>query len=129
MIVSSDGRVVWVTARASDSLLAFSAAKLTSDPSQALVAVVRVGEAPVGLALVRGGSRIIVADSNRFGAAEAHSALTAVNVAAALAHQPAVLGTIPAGSFPREMSLDGQTLLVGNFASAQLETVNLSTIP
>lgn len=41
---------VWVTARASDDVLCFAAARLVTDPSHALVAAVRVGEAPVGLA-------------------------------------------------------------------------------
>ena len=56
-----------MTARASDDLLCFSAARLAAPPSRALVAVVRVGEAPVGLAAARGGSLIVVADSNRYG--------------------------------------------------------------
>jgi DNA-binding beta-propeller fold protein YncE len=129
VVVSRDGRTVWVTARASDAVLAFSAAKLLATPALALSAAVRVGEAPVGLALVRGGNRIVVADSNRFGAQGAKSALTVVNVAAALAGRPAILGTIPAGSFPREMSPDGRMLLVGNFASNQLEDVDVPSLP
>jgi DNA-binding beta-propeller fold protein YncE len=131
VVVSADGRTVWVTARASDALLAFSAAKLIRSPARALLAAVRVGEAPVGLALVRHGSLVVVADSNRFSAHGAHAALTVVDAAAALAQRPAIVGTIPAGLFPREMSLvpPGRTLLVGNFASDQLEAVNLSAVP
>ena len=106
VVASPDGRIVWVTARESDQLLAFSAAKLRSDTAHALLAAVRVGEAPVGLALVAGGREVVVADSNRFAAPGAHSGLTVVDAAAALAHRPAVLGTIVAGSFPREMSLE-----------------------
>jgi hypothetical protein len=67
--------------------------------------------------------------SNRFGAPGAKSALTVVNVAAALAGRPAILGTIPAGSFPREMAPDRHTLLIGNFASEQLEDVNVPSLP
>lgn len=48
VITSADGTQVWVTARASDDLLCFSAARLVSAPADALVAAVRVGEAPVG---------------------------------------------------------------------------------
>jgi DNA-binding beta-propeller fold protein YncE len=131
VITSADGREVWVTARASDDLLCFSAAALQADPSRALVAIVRVGEAPVGLMLVREGSLIVVADSNRFGAAGATSDLSVVNVAAAVAGKPAVVGVIPAGGFPREMALepDGQRLLVSNYMSGQLETVSIPTIP
>jgi DNA-binding beta-propeller fold protein YncE len=129
VVVSGDGQTVWVTARASDALLAFSAAELVKSPALALRAAVRVGEAPVGLALVRDDTRVVVADSNRFGAPGAKSALTVVNVAAALAGRPAILGTIPAGSFPREMSADGRSLLVGNFASAQLEDISVPSLP
>jgi hypothetical protein len=84
-----------------------------------------------GLMLVRDGSLIVVADSNRFGAAGATSDLSVVNVAAAVAGKPAVVGVIPAGGFPREMALepDGQRLLVSNYMSGQLETVSIPSIP
>ena len=131
LAVSPDGSTVWVTARGDNELLAFSAAKLRSAPVNALVADVRVGEAPVGLALIPLEHLVIVAESNRFNTPGAQSDLTVVDAAAALAHRPAIRGTIRAGSFPREMSLepDGRTLLVGNFASRQLEAVNVSTLP
>jgi hypothetical protein len=92
---------------------------------------VRVGEAPVGLALVDRDRAVVVADSNRFSLGGADSSLTVVDAAAALAHRPAVRGTIAAGAFPREMSLepDGDTLLVGNYASRQLEVVDTSPLP
>jgi DNA-binding beta-propeller fold protein YncE len=131
VVLSPDGSTVWVTARGDDQLLAFSAAKLQSRPTHALIAAVRVGEAPVGVAVVRGGREVVVANSNRFDASAAHSSLTVVSAAAALAHRSAILGTIPAGSFPRDMSADpdGGTLVVGNFASRQLETVDVSKLP
>jgi DNA-binding beta-propeller fold protein YncE len=127
---AADGTQVWVTARASDDLLCFAAARLVSDPERALVAAVRVGEAPVGLAAVRGSSLVVVADSNRFGASGATSDLDVVNVAAALAGRPAVVGHIRAGLFPRDMTLapDG-TLLVSNFDSGQVEAVDVATVP
>jgi DNA-binding beta-propeller fold protein YncE len=130
VITSAGGSEVWVTARASDDLLCFSAARLVSDPKRALVAVVRVGEAPVGLAAVRGGSLIIVADSNRFDAKGASADLEVVKVAAALSGREAVIGHIASGQFPREMTLlrDG-TLLVSNYLSGQLEAVDVATIP
>jgi hypothetical protein len=55
----------WVTARESDDVLCFAAAALRTGPARALVAVVRVGEAPVGLMLVGNGTLLVVADSNR----------------------------------------------------------------
>jgi len=120
-----------VTARESDMLLGFSASQLRSDPSHALIARVRVGEAPVGLALVDGGQRVVVADSNRFQQQGASSSLAVVNVAAALAGKPALAGYLPAGGFPRQMDLEpgGRALLVTNFGSRQLETVNVANLP
>ena len=126
--VSSNGQAVWVTARESDELLAFSASKLAAHAKQAELANVRVGEAPVGLALVDGGSRIVVADSNRFDASGRNSELTVVSTEAALAHRSAVIGTVKAGLFPREMALEpaGTVLLVGNFESGTLESVHVT---
>jgi DNA-binding beta-propeller fold protein YncE len=131
VITSADGSVVWVTARASDTLLGFSAARLRADPAHSLIGAVRVGEAPVGLALIRNGTRIVVAGSNRFNAPGAASSLAVVNVAAALAGKAALLGYLPAGGFPRQMALEpgGATLLVTNFDSRQLESVNVADLP
>ena len=131
VITSASGSVVWVTARGSDRVLGFSAARLRTDPTHSMIASVEVGEAPVGLALVDGGRRIVVADSNRFSASGASSSLAAVDVVAALAGRPALLGYLPAGGFPREMALepDGRTLLVSNFSSGQLEAVDVADLP
>ena len=131
VITSADGRVVWVTARGSNALLGFAADRLRTDPARALPAGVQVGTAPVGLALVDGGRRIMVADSNRFHAAHATSSLAVVSVPAALAGQPALLGLVPAGGFPREMALEpgGRTLLVTCFASGQVEAVDVAGLP
>jgi DNA-binding beta-propeller fold protein YncE len=133
VITSADGTQVWVTARASDDLLCFSAARLVSSPARALVAVVRVGEAPVGLAAVHGGALIVVADSNRYGAAGASADLDVVGVADALnGRGAAVLGHVRSGSFPREMAApadrDG-ALLVTNNVSGQLESVDVGSLP
>jgi DNA-binding beta-propeller fold protein YncE len=131
VITSADGGVVWVTARGSDRLLGFAAARLRTDPSRSLIGSVEVGEAPVGLALVDGGTRIVVADSNRFDAPNAASSLAVVSVPAALAGQPGLTGYLPAGGFPRQMALepDGTTLLVTNYSSQQLEAVSVADLP
>ena len=130
VVAAANGTQVWVTARASDDVLCFAAARLVTDPSHALVAVVRVGEAPVGLTAVRDGTLIVVADSNRFSASGAHAELTVINVADALEGRPAIVGDIPAGLFPRDMAAaPNGTVLVSNFSSGQLETVDTATIP
>jgi DNA-binding beta-propeller fold protein YncE len=130
VITSADGSEVWVTARASDDLLCFAAARLATDPATALVAITRVGEAPVGLAAVRGGSLVVVADSNRFQQSGAQADLDVVNVADALSGHPAVVGHIRAGLFPRDMTVSATgTLYVSNFSSQQLEAVDVASIP
>ena len=131
VITSASGGTVWVTARGSDMLLGFSASRLRGDPTHALIARAAVGEAPVGLALVDRGQRVVVADSNRFSQPGAKSSLAVVSVAAALAHRPALTGYLTAGGFPRQMALepDGHVLLVTDFASKQLETVNVANLP
>jgi DNA-binding beta-propeller fold protein YncE len=131
VITSADGSVVWVAARASDALLAFSAVSLRTYTARALLADVQVGEAPVGLALVRHGSLIVVADSDRFSSAGRSASLAVVDVAGALAGKRALLGYLPAGSFPRDEAADpgGGTLLVANYLSHQLEAVNVGALP
>lgn len=128
---SPDGTTVWVADRGGDQLLAFSATKLRADPVHSQLAAVQVGEAPVGLALIKTGREVVVADSNRFGTPGAVAQLTVVRTAAALAHHPALLGTISTGTFPREITLEPRrsTLLVGNFGSNQLEAVDLRRLP
>jgi DNA-binding beta-propeller fold protein YncE len=131
VITSATGGVVWVSDRASDAVVAFSAARLLTEPAHALLAVVQVGEAPVGLALVRDGTRMAIADSNRFNVRGASTSLAVVDVPDALAGRPALLGYLPAGQFPREMTLaaGGTTLLVTNFNSNQLESVDVAGLP
>jgi DNA-binding beta-propeller fold protein YncE len=131
VITSADGATVWVTARESDALLAFSAARLRTDPAHALLADVRIGEAPVGLALAKQGSLIVVADSDRFSASGKSASLSVVDAPAALAGRPALLGYLPAGQFPRDVAAGpgGSTVLVANYDSGQIETVNLAALP
>jgi DNA-binding beta-propeller fold protein YncE len=129
VVTAADGTQVWVTARASDDVLCFSAARLAADPARALVAIARVGSEPVGLAAVRGGTLLVVADSNRFAASGENSGLSVVSVPAALAGRPAVAGDLTTGSFPRDMAVspDG-TLLVSDYASGQVQAVNTAAL-
>jgi DNA-binding beta-propeller fold protein YncE len=129
VVASPDGRWVYVTARASDDVLEFSAQQLVVHPSTALAGVVRVGVAPVGLALANHGSTLVVADSNRFGASGAQSSLAVVTISAG--GQMALAGYLPAGGFPRDMAVspDGRTVFVCNYATSQLEVVNAAQLP
>ena len=130
VVTAADGTEVWVTARASDDVLCFSAAKLAADPADALVAVIRVGSEPVGLAAVRGGTLLVVADSNRFGAGGESSDLSVVSVPAALAGRPAVIGDLATGLFPRDMAVSPNgTLLVADYSSGQVQAIATAALP
>ncbi len=127
--VLPDGKTLYVTARGSNALLAFDTAKLVTDSSHALIATVPVGTAPVGLAVVDGGRKVVVAHSSRFGGRGGQD-LTVVDVSGIRSGQAKIEGTIPAGSFPRELhtTLDGKTLLLTNFGSEQLELIDLARL-
>ncbi len=131
VIDSADGSVVWVTARASDEVLAFSGPKLLSDPQHALIARVGVGAAPIGLTFVKNEKRIVVANSNSPAVQGATSNLTVIDTAAALGGRPALLGVVQSGDLPRQFAVapDGRTLLVTNSNSRQLEAVNTGDLP
>jgi DNA-binding beta-propeller fold protein YncE len=125
--VSPDGRTVWVTAAGSNQLLAFSSQKLIREPTQALLAAVRVGAQPIGVATFDHGRRVAVADSARSGIPGLTSGITIVNANAALDGSPSVIGYIPAGAYPRNLAVEpkGTTLLATNYGSDQLEAVDL----
>ena len=133
--VSPDSRTVWVTALQSNALLAFSAANLESNPSKALKAVVRVGSEPVGLLLVDGGRIALVANSNRGLVTGTGSrrpqTVSVVSTAAALDHRSALIGAVPAGLFPRDITFDqadGRVLLA-NFDSDSIEEFPAPAVP
>jgi DNA-binding beta-propeller fold protein YncE len=131
VITSDDGRVVWVAARASDALLAFSASALADRSPHPLLASIRVGEAPVGIGLARDGQLLVIADSDRFDIPGEHASLAVVDIADMLAGRPALLGYLPSGAFPRDIASGsgGQLLLVANHDSNQLETIRLDSLP
>ncbi len=130
VITTHAGQYVWVTARDSNMLLAFSAAKLLSDPRHALIARVRVGQGPIGLTPYHS-DRIIVADSNLHTRKGATANLGVVDASAALAGKPALLGVIQAGLLPRQFAMepDSTTLLVTNSTSQQLQAVDIGNLP
>jgi len=120
---------VYVTARGSDDLIAFSAADLVSDPTAAMIGQVQVGEAPVGLALVQQDKRIVVADSNRFSVGVAPSNLAVVSTSNDGSLR--LLGYVGAGGFPRDMAVspNGKVLIVSDFDSGDVEEIGVSTLP
>jgi DNA-binding beta-propeller fold protein YncE len=130
-IMSADHQVVWVTARGSDALLGFKAAKLRTDPEHALIAKVMVGEVPLGEAIVDHGARIVIADSNVNGLAGVPANVAVVSTADALSGKPALLGYIPTGPVPRQFAVmpGGATLLVTVQGTHELEAIKAGDLP
>ena len=132
LLLSPDGKTVWISARGSNAVVAFDTRSLIDGTADAPLAVVPVGSAPVGLTLLRHGSLLAVANSNRFDNPAATAGISIVDTAGALAgdRQP-VVGTIPARSFPRELatSRDGRELYITNYGSAVVESISTGSLP
>jgi DNA-binding beta-propeller fold protein YncE len=128
LALSPGGDRAYVTARKSNELIAFDTAKLAADGAHARLGSAAVGPAPVGVAVGRAGGRdvVVVANSNRFATAGAES-LSVIDAASIATGAGAVIGHIPAGSFPRELRLidGGRTLVVTNYLSDTVEFVDL----
>jgi DNA-binding beta-propeller fold protein YncE len=130
--LSPDGSTAWVTALQSNALLAFDTADLQSDPAGALRAVVGVGSEPAGLALADDGRIALVGNSNRGllpgTSNDTSQSVSIISTAAALSHRPALIGAVPAGLFPRDLSYDPATglALLANYIT---ETVELFRVP
>jgi len=129
------GAIAWVTARASDALVAFSTARLESATpggvvTDALVASVSVGLAPVGVVTAEGGRIVVVADSDRFGGGGSPQWLTVVGAAEALAGRPALLGQVATGAFPRDLTVspDGSTVYVSDFSNSEVQAVDIGAL-
>ena len=128
--VSPNNKYVWVTARASNKLLAFDAEKLESNITSAtMVAEVQVGTSPVGLTFVHGGQYLVTADSNRNNYTYATSGLILVDVDAAL-EGTQIFPRMSTGLFPREFvaSPDGKTLLVSTFDSHAIQALDVTDL-
>lgn len=131
LVLSPSGDRAYVSARGDDALLVFDTKALTSDAAHALLAKVPVGTAPVGIVVVDDGKRVVVTNSNRFaGSAADHQDLTVIDASKVTSGAAAVVGSIPAGGFPRELrtTVDGRTLLLTNFTSKTLEIVDLDRL-
>jgi len=132
LVLSPSGDTAYVSARGDDALLVFDTKKLVGDGVNALMAKVPVGTAPVGVAVIDDGRKIVVTNSNRFASSGAdHQDLNVIDAARVSSGAAAVLGLIPAGGFPRELQVtaDGHTLLVTNYTSKTVEIVDLDRLP
>jgi DNA-binding beta-propeller fold protein YncE len=131
LALSPRGDRAYVTARKTNAVLAFDTKKLVSDPDNARVASVPVGMAPVPVIALRRGKRILAGNSNRFAGGGDAQSLTVVDAKKIKKGSRAVIGSIPAGAFPRSLqtSPDGRTLILANFMSATLQIMDTAHLP
>jgi DNA-binding beta-propeller fold protein YncE len=121
---------VWVTARDSNAVLAFSASELLSKPSRALVAVVRIGPAPVGVTPLTDG-RIVITDSGDAGTHDRSGNVAVISGDAALAGKPSLLGVVAVAGEPYQLTRieNHNTLLVTDAANGRLVALNVADMP
>ncbi len=133
VILTNNDTVAWVSARDSDSLLAFDTSKFISDPTNALLSTTPVGIEPDGAQPFFSKRLMAVANTNRFdmcvGAGGTVSILdfeTALKSGGAAA----TVGTFDAGVFPRQWaeSPDHRLLYLTEFGSNTLAIFLVSSI-
>jgi DNA-binding beta-propeller fold protein YncE len=131
VIVSGNGDDVWVTDRESNALVAFSAAKLLTNPAHSLIARVNVGQNPTGETFIRGGTQIMVADANLNHYPGADTLMLVSTQVALRGGSGAVLGVMPSsGQMTRELGLEpGGTLLVSDSGSGKLQVIDTGSLP
>jgi DNA-binding beta-propeller fold protein YncE len=128
LATSPDGAIAYVTARTDNELLAFDTRKLLSNSTHALIGRVPVGSTPVGVITLKDGDWVAVTNSNRFAASSAPPSMTLIDARRFSEGKAAILGTLPTGAFPRELSVtrDGRTLLLTNFDSKTLAIIDIA---
>jgi DNA-binding beta-propeller fold protein YncE len=131
VIVSGNGDDVWVTDRESNALVAFSAAKLLTNPAHSLIARVNVGQNPTGETFIRGGTQIMVADANLNHYPGADTLMLVSTQVVLRGGSGAVLGVTPSsGQMTRELGLEpGGTLLVSDSGSGKLQVIDTGSLP
>jgi len=126
----SNDDVAWVTARASNSLLAFSTDSVRRGNGNALLATIPTGPMPVDLAFVQNDSVLVVANSNRTLGKGERQTLSFIDVQKALRGESAKMGAVRVGAFPRALTVspDGSHLLVSNFDSCSVTVLHLDQL-
>ena len=129
--MTPDGASLFVTARNSNAILEFNTSKLVSDPANARLGSAPTGTAPVPVAVVNAGRMLVIAgNSNRFAAAGSET-LTVLDATKISQGAEALVGTIAAGAFPREMHVsdDGRTLYLANARSNSVQIFDIAHLP
>ncbi len=128
--LSSEGRVAWVTARASDELIAISVDDPAAPGAPRSLAHTALGPSPVGLALLEELDVVLVANSDRFAETGTAATLGVVDAGRALAGEEARIGHVRVGSFPREITTDAERRIVyaTNFGSGSLSLLSFDSL-
>jgi YVTN family beta-propeller protein len=126
LALSPTGDRAYVTARKSNAVMVFDT------ESRKIIGTVPVGTAPVPVAVIDGGKKVIAGNSNRFGTdGDPRQTLTVLDAGKISQGADAVIGTITCGVFPRDLvtSPDGKTLFVANYMSNSLQVMNVANLP
>ncbi len=133
VILTNNDTVAWVSARDSDSLLAFDTSKIINDPTNALLSTTPVGIEPDGAQPFFGTRLMAVANTNRFDVCPgAGGTVSILNFDTALKSggDAATVGTFDAGMFPRQWaeSPDHRLLYLTEFDSNTLAIFPVNSI-
>jgi DNA-binding beta-propeller fold protein YncE len=128
VVASPDGRTLYATARNNNEVLALDPLKFASNPMNAIVGAAPVGVAPVPVRPIDKGTLIVVGNSNRFFEPLTPQSLDLLDAGKLLAGAgaAAVERVVPAGAFPRDLTLspDGGTLFLSNYNSYTVEVIS-----
>jgi len=113
VVVSADGRALWVSERGSDRVLGLDPTILMSGASRLELTSVSVGKSPIGLAIRGDASQLWVANSDRFGSGEGSVTV----IAPARPGSAELHATYGVGRLPRDVRFmpDGKTLVLALF--------------
>jgi DNA-binding beta-propeller fold protein YncE len=125
--LSPDGATLWVTARGSNAVLAFSTGKLLAGDATAQIASIPVGTSPVPIIVTPDGRYVLAGNSDRFGAGQAkNQELSVID-----ARTNSVVGRIAVGAFPRQFNVtrSGSTIVLSNYGSGTITVIDPAAIP
>jgi DNA-binding beta-propeller fold protein YncE len=116
--LSPDGRSIWATNRGSNTLTQLNASAIGASNQPAKIASIPVGSNPVPVLATTDGRYVLVGNTNRFGL----GGTTQGSISVIDAHDQRIVGTLKAGSFPREFDRGvGTTVFLSNNRSDSVE--------
>ncbi len=125
MAIAPDGKTIFVTNRNSNSVTAYSTARMIAGKPDALTATVPVGAGPVAIAVTGDGRYVLAGNTNRFGPSGPSQGTVSVIDTATMR----VSGTIPVGIFPRQFSPGiGSILFLSNNRSNTITVFDTSRL-